>query len=244
MLPADGLISFIVLLLPLVIIQRLLHRELQLILFSITRNPNLALGLFSLIFLPGILLHELSHLVMAKLLGVRTGNFSITPRILADGRLQLGYVETEKSDAFRDSLIGLAPMLTGGLIVAYIAVVKLNFSGLWDYLQSWELLPLWQEFLSLSKLPDFPIWFYLALVVSSTMLPSSSDRHSFIPLFLYAGLMVLLALLFGLASVLQGLLQPLNNFLNAVALVFGFSLAMHLLLLIPALGLHAVLERI
>jgi hypothetical protein len=231
-------------LLPLVIIQRLLHRELQLILFSLTRNPNLALGLFSLIFLPGILMHELSHLMMAKLLGVRTGNFSITPRTLSDGRLQLGYVETERSDPFRDSLIGLAPMITGGLVVAYIAIVKLNFSGLWDFLQSWELSPLWQEFLSLSMLPDFPIWFYLALVVSSTMLPSSSDRHSFIPLFLYAGLMVLLALLFGLAPVLQGLLQPLNNFLNAVALVFGFSLAMHLLLLIPALGIHAVLERI
>lgn len=231
-------------LLPLVIIQRLLHRELQLILFSLTRNPNLALGLFSLIFLPGIILHELSHLLMAKLLGVRTGNFSITPRSLPDGRLQLGYVETERSDPLRDSLIGLAPLISGGLVVGYIAIAKLDFSGLWGYLQSWQLLPLWQGFLSLSKLPDFPIWFYLTLVVSSTMLPSSSDRHSFVPLFLYTGLFVILVLLFGLAPMFQGLLQPLDDFLNAVALVFGFSLAMHLLLLIPALGIHAVLERI
>ena len=244
MLPVDGLISFVILLLPLVFIQRLLHRELQLILFSLTRSPNLALGLFSLIFLPGIILHELSHLVMARILGVRTGDLSITPRTLPDGRLQLGYVETEKSDPFRDSLIGLAPMISGGLVVAYIAIAKLNISGLWDYLQSWQLLHLLQEFISLSQLPDFPIWFYLALVVSSTMLPSASDRHSFIPLFLYAGLFVFLVLLFGLAPVFQKLLQPLNNFLNAVALVFGFSLVVHLLLLLPALGFRSLLARI
>lgn len=76
------------------------------------------------------------------------------------------------------------------------------------------------------------------------MLPSVTDRHSFIPLFLYAGLIVSLALLFGLAPVLQDLLLLLNNFLNSVAIVFGFSLAVHTLLLIPALGIHAVLERI
>ena len=52
------------------------------------------MGIFSILFLPGVFLHEFSHFVMAKILRVRTGKFSIFPQSLPDGRLQLGYVET------------------------------------------------------------------------------------------------------------------------------------------------------
>jgi len=59
---------------------------------------------------------------MAKVLRVRTGRFSIFPQSLPDGRLQLGYVETARSDVVRDSLIGAAPLIVGTLVIAYLAV--------------------------------------------------------------------------------------------------------------------------
>ena len=73
------------------------------------------MAIFSFIFLPGVFLHELSHFIMAKLLGVRTGRFSLLPQSLPDGRLQLGYVETTRSDIVRDSLIGAAPLIVMAL---------------------------------------------------------------------------------------------------------------------------------
>src|SRR3972149_5364942 len=108
-----GLIWFILMLLPLVLLQRLLHREIQAVILITTRNPPLTIGLFSILFFPGVFLHELSHFLMAKLLGVRTGSFSIIPRPLQNGRLQLGYVATAKTDIVRDSLVGAAPLIAG-----------------------------------------------------------------------------------------------------------------------------------
>ena len=103
MLPQiSGLIWFVLLIVPLILLQRLLHREIQAVFLILTRDVRLTMGIFSMMFLPGVFLHELSHYLMAKILSVRTGKFSIFPQSLPDGRLQLGYVETAKSDVLRD----------------------------------------------------------------------------------------------------------------------------------------------
>ena len=122
MIQLSGLVWFIFMLVPLILLQRLLHREIQAVFLILTRDTRLTMGIFSILFLPGVFLHELSHFVMAKILRVRTGKFSIFPRSLPDGRLQLGYVETARSDMLRDSLIGAAPLIVGTLFVAYVAV--------------------------------------------------------------------------------------------------------------------------
>src|SRR5512145_1583640 len=98
---------------PLLFAQRWLHRETQLVFLLLTRSARLALGLFSLLFFPGVLLHELSHYLMARLLGVRTGRFSLLPELMPDGKLRLGFVETAETDIVRDALIGAAPLISG-----------------------------------------------------------------------------------------------------------------------------------
>src|SRR5512140_2833127 len=108
----DGFFWLLASLAILLILQRSLHREIQAILLLITRNPNITIGVFSLLFLPGVFLHELSHFILAKLLGVRTGKFSLLPQVLPDGRVQLGYVEAASADIVRDSLVGVAALLS------------------------------------------------------------------------------------------------------------------------------------
>src|SRR5512140_17106 len=127
-----GFIWFIVMLVPLTVLQRLLHREIQAVFLILTRDTRLTMVIFSLLFLPGVFLHELSHFVMAKLLQVRTGRFSILPQTLPDGRLQLGYVETARADVVRHSLIGAAPLIVGTLVMAYVAIYPLQMRVLWD----------------------------------------------------------------------------------------------------------------
>src|SRR3972149_2591385 len=110
-----GLFWFILMLVPLILLQRHLHREIQAVFLILTRDARLSMGLFSMIFLPGVFLHELSHFLTAKILFIRTGKFSIFPQTLPDGRLQLGYVETARSDIVRDSLVGAGPWMLGNI---------------------------------------------------------------------------------------------------------------------------------
>jgi hypothetical protein len=97
----SGLFWFVLMLVPLIFLQRFLHREIQAVFLIISRDARVTMTIFQLIFLPGVFLHEGSHFLMAKLLGVPTGRFSILPRPLPNGRLQLGYVETARSDIVR-----------------------------------------------------------------------------------------------------------------------------------------------
>ena len=121
-----GLFWFIITLLPLVILQRLLHHEIQAVLLIVTRSPQLTVGLFSILFFPGVFLHELSHFVVAKILRVRTGEISLIPKSLPDGRLQMGYVETAQTDIVRDLLIGIAPLISGSLFIAYAGLNRMG----------------------------------------------------------------------------------------------------------------------
>jgi len=136
-----GLLWFIIILMPLVILQRLLHREIQAVLLIVTRNPQLTIGLFSFLFLPGVFLHELSHLLMAKILQVRTGRISLIPTSLPNGRLQMGYVETAQTDIIRDSLIGLAPVIAGSLFIAFAGLNRLGLGNLLEL--DWDLAIFW-----------------------------------------------------------------------------------------------------
>ena len=132
----DGLVWFALTLLPLVFLQRLLHREIQAVFLILSRSPEFTITVFSIIFLPGVLLHEFSHYLMAVILEVPAARFSLIPQMLPDGRLQLGYVETVKTDIIRDSLIGAAPLLAGGSFIAYLSITRLDLLPLWAVLRN------------------------------------------------------------------------------------------------------------
>jgi len=232
-------------LLPLVYLQRLLHREIQAVFFLITRNINLSLGLFSVLFFPGVLLHELSHLIMAKILGVRTGDFSLVPHPLPDGRLQMGYVETEETDIIRDSLIGLAPLIAGMSIVAYVGIYRFQFHTLIDFVAGGQFDLFFQGLVSTSLTQDFYVWFYLAFSVSSTMIPSETDRAALLPLGVLTGLLVGLAVLSGAGEWMLNHLAPLlDNFLGSASLLLGVGNLFHLSLLLPFYLFHKLLVYI
>ena len=241
----NGLLWVVLTLLPLALLQRLLHREIQAVFLVLSRSPEFTIALFSIIFLPGVLLHEFSHYLMAVILGVQTAKFSLVPEMLPDGRLQLGYVETSKTDIVRDSFIGAAPLIVGSLFVAYLAVARLHLLPLWDVLRNGQYNLFWLGVTLLPQIRDFPIWFYLTFTVSSTMLPSQSDRHAWLPL--GAAIIVLLAFaIFAGAGpwMLKNVAPPLNVFLDAAAVIFGLSAVVHAVLILPVFLVHRILSRV
>ena len=237
-----GLIIFTLNLLPLVYLQRFLHRELQIIIYLITRNKPLTIALFSLLFLPGIMLHEASHYLTAKILGVRTGRFTVIPQAVKDGGLVLGSVEVEKTDILRDSLIGLAPIVAGTLFIAYAAVAQLRLDALWHVLANGQLNLFFMGLGLLPNVPDFYLWFYLTFAVSSTMLPSESDRHAWLPLGLWIGTLLAVAIIAGAGSwMLEHLAPYLDSLFRSVSLLFALSNIVHIVLWMPLYAFRSLL---
>lgn len=70
----------------------------------------------SFLFLPGTIVHELSHAFMAGLLQVPVGEIELMPRLL-DNNLKLGSIQVAKSDPIRRFLIGSAPFLFGASLI-------------------------------------------------------------------------------------------------------------------------------
>lgn len=240
----DGLVWLLLLLGPLLFFQQRLHRELQGVFLILSRSPAATIILFSLIFFPGVVLHEGSHYLMALILRVRTGKFSLLPRALPGGKLQLGYVETAVTDPLRDTLIGAAPLLAGCGFILLSLLWQPVMGSLAEKWSTGEWTLLWQAIKLLPDQPDFWLWFYLAFTVSSMMFPSASDRRSW---FIVAGIITLLvgfALAVGGGGwILANLAPRLNILLRSFGAVFGISLGMHLALFFPTWMIRAVLSK-
>lgn len=94
-----------------------LTRHLYSLLFFIFRSKYAASSLITFIYLPGTAIHELSHLIMAEILRVPTGELSFTPVIgkNSDGKeeIKAGSLKVAQTDPLRRFLIGFAPVLAG-----------------------------------------------------------------------------------------------------------------------------------
>ncbi len=215
-------------LLVLVLIQKWVHQHLHGIAFLVTGRPDMALTLYALVLLPGVALHELAHAIMALLLGVRVGNFTIVPRRQPDGHVRLGAVQVELVDPIRSSLIGLAPLLAGSgailLIIRYAFQVKLLEQAVTT--SNLELLIL--SLGGMLKAPDAWLWLYLVFAIANAMAPSPADRETWPPVLLYMALAGALALALGWSSVIAGVGEVAGAGLRWLAAAFTITLLVDL----------------
>ncbi|HSB01094.1 MAG TPA: hypothetical protein VLE49_10620, partial [Anaerolineales bacterium] len=144
-----------------------------------------------------------------------------------------------------DALIGVAPLLSGGLFVAYAGIAHMGLPEVWEnaVIGGSQTLP--EALRMLFARSDFWLWFYLIVAVSSTMMPSRSDRRAWLPVILAAVFLLVLGLLAGAGPwLMQNVAMPLNEALRAVALVFAISLIVHLVLVLPFFLMVKILERL
>ncbi|MEW5957666.1 MAG: hypothetical protein AB1801_08080 [Chloroflexota bacterium] len=162
----------------------------------LTGNARLAVWLFWVLFLPGTVLHELSHWVTATLLRVKTGRFSFWPQLKKKGELQMGSLEVDEADPFRYSLIGLAPLIFGSVTVLVIGQGWLELGQLGQAIGRGSPDALSEALSRTLSVPDVWLWLYLLFAISNAMLPSESDRRAWRTVLTYLGLA--LALVIGL----------------------------------------------
>lgn len=188
-------------------LQRWISAHVQGVAFLLTGNMRAAMWIFWVLFLPGTVLHEISHWLTAKLLGVRTSRFSLWPTVKRKGELQMGAVQVDLADPFRHSLIGLAPLIFGSIAVLIIGQGRLELSQLGLALSSGDLEEMGQAVGRTLSVPDVWLWLYLLFAVANAMLPSASDRESWRTVLLYLFLALGLAIGLGLNPAISPQLQ-------------------------------------
>ncbi len=224
----------------LLLIERWIHRHLQGVMLLLTGDPEIAVVLYALPLMPGILLHELSHALAAILLGVRVGRISIRPK-RAGQRVQLGFVPVEKTDAVRASLIGLAPLLTGSAAILLIGYWVFGLGTVGTALASGDWASLMDGLPEALKASDAWLWAYVIFAISNTMLPSQTDRQSWPPVILFLLLLGVLVWAAGLGPVIvESLAESLAVALRWLTMMCLLTIAVDL----PFVALVALAERL
>jgi hypothetical protein len=208
----------------LVLVQRWVHKHLHGVAYLITGQADMALMLYSLPLLPGVALHELSHAVMAALLGVKTANLTLIPRRQPDGHVRLGSVQVERVDSVRSSLIGLAPLLAGSVAILLIIRFAFEVNILGDAVQQGDLALLLSSLGGLLRAPDAWLWLYLLFSIANAMMPSPSDRETWPPVILFSLVLLSLALAFGWTSAIEGVGLIADQALRWLAAAFTITL--------------------
>jgi hypothetical protein len=215
----------------LILLQRWIHRHLHGISLLLTGNANWAVVIYALFLLPGVILHEGSHYLTARLLGVRTGKLSIIPQRKKDGTIQLGYVEYYKNNVgpVRESLIGGAPLVFGTLVIFLIGYRIFDTEAITSTIRSGGIENLTAALSKLFNTSDFLVWLYLIFSVSNAMLPSPSDRRAWPAFFGLLALLLIILIAVGLQSVLiDGLMGPIGQLFGYLGVAFSLAIGVDL----------------
>ncbi|MBM4464576.1 MAG: hypothetical protein FJ014_03230 [Chloroflexi bacterium] len=191
------LVWLVATLVPLFFLKRWINRHVQGLGLLLLGDNETAMLLYFVLLLPGILIHELSHWLAARLLAVRTGKISLWPSRGRGNQMRLGSVRIARTDPFRASLIGLAPLLSGCLAILIIGQLILSLGDLGEVLLNGDWGAVWQSLLVHLRAPDFWLWLYLIFSISNAMLPSETDREPWRPVLLFVCLAALLFYLTG-----------------------------------------------
>ena len=160
------------------ILSRELTRSISLILFHFTKSQKATIRIFHSLFLPGVLIHELSHLITAEVLFVKTHGLSLSPENFGN-ELRMGSVKIEKTDPIRRSIIGFAPVFVGFLIISFANFYLLSDNSIFGLYLNYAILLL------------------IVFEIGNTMFSSRKDLDGSIGLLLFLALALIVSYILG-----------------------------------------------
>lgn len=116
------------------------------------KHPHGAFRMMALLYFPGTLVHEMSHMVMAMMLNLKVRDITLIPKVRGN-TLKLGTVWYEKKDVVRGLLVGIAPFFAAMFVFWLI--------------DSWRLLYMNAAVGAMVS--------YVVFAISSTMFSSKQD---------------------------------------------------------------------
>lgn len=203
--------------------------------YNVTGSIDMAVLIYFLLLLPGIVLHEAAHWIVAKLLGLKPGRFTVWPK--RRGRMVgLGSVTARDGGMVLNSLVGMAPLFLGTLLVALMARAWFGGNQLAQTFAGDELRTWFSTVAAAFRRPDAAIWAYLIFTTANGMMPSAPDREPVKPLLVYIALAALLYVALGmplqpLADALEASTAPLAHLNSALIVTVALDIAVVLVLL-------------
>lgn len=207
------LILFLSELVLLFFLSQLLTRLLSSVLLHLTRNNHVTIHTLSVIFLPGVIIHELAHMLAASLLFVPVGHIEFFPQIHGD-YVKLGSVAIGRTDPLRRFVVGVAPVILGLTVIT---------AAFFFYFSSFLPLPVFWKILLL---------LYLLFEVGNTMFSSRKDME---------GAVAFLILLVIVSVLVWFVFHPsLEIITNVMAEIAPLAMKIDLILLFP-LGIDIII---
>ena len=198
----------------------------------IFRARSVAITIITILNFPGTVIHELSHLFTAEVLGVRTGKLTLVPESIERDpstplgtKIKAGSVMIAGSDPFRRYIIGLAPVVTG-----LVSITALSYF-------------LSQQYYPITLLTIF--YFYLLLAISNAMFSSAEDLKGFLPFIITLCIMAGAAYIAGLRIGITGpALAISTRILDALTKSLGIVLALNISGLLVSKLLISLTEKL
>lgn len=162
------------------LLSRAVTQSLSALFFRITRSEQATVQLLAFLFLPGVIIHELAHLLTAGALLVRVGEIEFMPKVQGKS-VRLGSVEVGKTDPIRRAIIGVAPVLLG---------LAIMLGGLF-YITNPSFFP------QLSFVLKIIVASYIIFQIVNTMFSSKKDVEGLIEFLAVIFILILIAYLLG-----------------------------------------------
>ena len=158
---------------------------LYLLIQKVFGNNKIAVWVLAIVFLPGTVIHEVSHLIMALILRVPTGPISIFPTIQnptpygsdkshpSGVTIKTGHIMVAKTDPIRMTLIGVAPMIVGLMIIYFLGNIlyPTPYGSFFNFFTRGEIFQITPRVLIVFTA-------YLMFITSVTMFSSKQDLKS------------------------------------------------------------------
>lgn len=219
------------------LLSRRLNQSLFTLFYRFTHSEHVGITITTLILFPGTVVHELSHLFTAEIMGVRTGKLTLIPERVSDHHIQAGSVMVERTDPFRRTLIGLSPIFVGIILITLISIQLTHM--LPDLFQTFEHYgtTAFQPF----QHPTFYIFIllgYLLFAISNNMFSSKEDLEGVTPVLIFLGLVLGTTYAVGFRLQLTGaMVTALEAVLRTLTTNIGIVLGINVVLLVLLQGL-------
>ena len=238
----EGTLLLLAVLIPFLWIREQLSKKLLSLLYRITRDARRAHQIHFIFVFPGVLIHELSHYLMLRLLSVPcTLHVGVE---MQDDFVIYGHVDYYENHItpVKQFLSGIAPLISGIVLVSLLAVQWMGIPPIHALANQQEVI---EAASILAAAKGFLFWFafYLIFAITSEIVPSSADRKYWYPfIFILLALLLLSYLTQTLGWFLNTAYPYLDNWFKVISFVFLIGLAAQVLLLLPV-SLLGLLRR-
>jgi hypothetical protein len=209
--------------------ERWLHQHIFKVGWLLTKDFRTTTVLFYVLFLPGILLHEVALFFAASFLNVRAERIMTFPQVQEIADLKLNFIRlSNKAPRWKIALIEFAPPLMGVLVISLIASGILDITSALTVMRTGDLRDVGTGWAMLRAQPDFWLWVYIMFTVANTMTPRFTAQRALRPVLIFLGVMgVALAAAGLLDQVLAPVIDPIAQFINVLAAMFGVTVVLN-----------------